>query len=539
MPVCRIIKMNVMQKFKTTCCSQVTVLPESRWQIHSVVGSLMIITVFAKIFGFAEKIVIAHYFGTNTTADVYFLVMTLILSLVFFIRELIYPTLLPVFTQTLSEPGSLSGDLFKKSFLLVTTFLLVSALSVVTFAPSITGIYAAGFSDLQQKMTVYLLRLLAPGLVVLGLMMVTYTALNARKKFLVSAFGEMALKMLIVVGMIVIIPWMGVYAIAPVACIGGLICLLFHLYYLPERRSFFQSNSVSARKQFKKVLYLMGPLILGVFFSHLSGLVDNHLASRLPEGQLSYLNYAKKIIDAVLLIGPIAIVTVVYAQLSHLASQEKQQEMAALISKAVRVLLYLSVPLACMLLMLKDPFLRCLFQHGKFDISSTAGTSRALAIYSLGLVSFSLEALIVYSFFALSDTKTPVILGIICVILDIILAVAFLRTYAYLGIAAALVISKTIKVVMLGQRLRLKVEGLWNISMITFIAKLTVACALLSITVKYINAPYASNALISTAVFNLMIPALAGIFVLLLASYLLKIEETRMLISILKKRTPV
>ena len=80
----------------------------------------------------------------------------------------------------------------------------------------------------------------------------------------------------------------------------------------------------------------MGPLVIGVVFSHLSGLVDNMLASTLPTGHLSYLGYSKKLIDAILLIGPVALVTVVYSQLSHLALEPTKDEFKRLFIKAFR-----------------------------------------------------------------------------------------------------------------------------------------------------------------------------------------------------------
>ena len=500
-------------------------------RLARVVCGLSVIAVCAKVFGFAEKIVIAHYFGTSETADVYFAIMAVVLSIVFLVRELIYPTLLPVFNQTREESPAIAGRLFGKVFLFVAVSLTLTALVGVIFSQVIIRIIVPGFSASQQMTMAHLLRLLAPVIVFPGLMAVTYTILNARRRFLISAMGEIVFKGLILAGLIILLPIIGLDALAVVLGIGGLACLIFHLCYLPERSFILQFGSGTG-EPFKKMLLLIGPLAAGVVFSHISGLVDNLLASTLPSGRLSYLNYAKKIVDAVLLIGPVAVVTVVYSQVSHLAAQGRQEELTRLIGRIARLLLYVSLPATCLLIALREPFLRCLFQHGQFDIHSTIGTSNVLLIYASGLVTFSLEALLVYSFFALSDTKTPVIYGIVCVFLDIILAFALLPYFQEVGIAAALVISKTIKVFILANRLGRRLRGLWNIGIFWLLAKLLIATVIMAIALKAVASIYISDSLLGIAVYDLLLPGAAGISAYFLVSFILKIDECRQILSL-------
>lgn len=509
---------------------------QKRLHLGRIICSLSVITVWAKVFGFAEKIVIAHFFGTSETADIYFAAMAVVLSLMFLIKELIYPAMLPVFTQTLEESPLLAGRLFGRVFLSAAACLALTACAGLAFPRILTSIIVPGFSDHQQKTMAHLLRLLAPVIIFTGLTLVTYTTLNARRKFLVSAFGDVIFKGIIAIGLIMLLPRIGLDALALVLGVGGLGCLLFHLCYLPERRYIIKPGA-GASEPFKKMLLLMGPLVMGVLFSHLSGLVDNLLASTLPTGRLSYLNYAKKIIDAILLIGPVAIVTVIYSQVSHLAAQGKQEELTKLIGKSARVLLYVSVPITCLLITLRGPLLRCLFEHGQFDGLSTLGTSNVLLIYAFGLVTFSLDALFVYSFYALSDTKTPVKFGILCVFLDIILALILLPHFQEIGIAAALVISKTVKVLILANRLFYRLTGLWNIGIWVFLAKLSITTVIMGLVINKVTFQQTSDSILDTLLFELLLPATAGIFVYILTSFLLKIEECVTFLSIIFSKT--
>ena len=500
-----------------------------------VVFGLSTISVFAKIFGFAEKTVIAHFFGTTDMADVYFASTGIILSIIWIVKELMYPSLLPVFTESMSISNSVSGNLFRKAFFSAAAFLIVAAM-VLIFLPSLlTKVLVPGFDESKRQVTVSLLRTLAPATIFLGLAMVTYTILNARRNFLKAACPEALLKLFIVLGLLALLPIAGIYALAIVTGLGGFGYLLAQLHFIPERRFLFKKdNNSNDAGLFKKVLLLMGPLVIGVLFSHISSLVDNLLASKLPGGHLSYLGYSKKLIDALLLIGPVALVTVVYSHLSHLASAKDFDKFRNLVARTFRLLLYLSIPVACLLVGLKQPIIRFLFQRGEFSATSTFGTSQAFMVYALGFTTFSLEILFVHSFFALKDTKTPVIYGVACVFLDIVLAILLLKPLGYLGIAGAFAISKTIKIIALGAVLDKKLCGLFDVKIIPFTLKIAATSCAVWLALKLLLGINNSDTFINTFAFDLMLPGIGALLTFVACSHLLRIDEFRAMMSLIR-----
>ena len=511
---------------------------EEHFRLAKIVFSLSTIAICTKLFGFAEKFVIAHFFGTTDTADVYFSATAIVLSIIWFVKELVNPSLLPVFAESLSKPASVSGILFRRVFLSTAVFVAVVAAVLALFSGSVTRILVPGFPEPKRLITAGLLRALAPATFFLGLAAVTHTILNARKYFLKAAYPEACLKLFIVIGLVAFLPIVGIKALALVMGLGAFGCLLTQLHFVPESRFLVgkTEHQASNEEHFNKMLHLMGPLVIGVIFSHVSGLIDNLLASTLPSGHLSYLGYSKKLIDALLFIGPVVLVTVVYSHLSHFAAGGNHRKFAEMVLQSFRLLVYLTVPAACVLIGLRQPLIRFLLQRGQFTAESTIGTSHAFMIYTLGLTTFSLEALLVHSFFALSDTKTPVKFGILCVFLDIALAVTLLRPLGYAGIAGALVISKTVKIVLLGGILNKRIEGFFGSGIPVFSAKLGITAGAVWLILKLLLGIGNAESTLHTFAFDLVVPGVGALLMFIACSYLLRIDEFKTMVSMLKHR---
>ena len=204
-----------------------------RLRLARVALNLSTIVVLTKIFGFAEKFVVAQFFGTGDTADVYFAVTGIVLSIVWLVRELVNPSLLPVFVAGLASEGDEPGLLFRRVFLSTARLLVLAAIGVIVFAPLLTRVFVPGFAGVKGQTACRLLRVLAPALPFLGLSMVVYTVLNAHKHFMRAAVPEAAFKLFVVLGLLALLPIAGIYALAIVMSAGGAVCLLVQLSFVP------------------------------------------------------------------------------------------------------------------------------------------------------------------------------------------------------------------------------------------------------------------------------------------------------------------
>ena len=490
------------------------------------------INIFSKIFGFAEKVVIAHFFGTGQVADIYFASMGFVLSIVFLIKELIHPSLLPIFSRSLSSGGDVCGMLFRSIFFYSAGLLGAIAVFMAVWPAAVADVFVPGFSDEKKILTSWLIRLLAPATMVWGLSMVTMTALNGRKFFIRAAWPEAVMKFFIAAGLVLIVPIAGVYALAIVVSVGVLGLLGTHLYFLPESRYLLRTGFDKKINEVGQVLALMGPIAIGVVSSHISGVVDNMLGSTLPDGGLAYLGYSKKLIDAILLVGPVALVTVVYSQLCHLAGLKKKNVFAEVFGKSLRLIVCFAWPISLLLIMLRADIISALFERGNFCAGSTTATAETFMFYAFGLTTFSLESLVVCSFFALKDTKTPVVVGVIAVGADILLAWVFLPTMGHLAIAMALVVSKSVKVAVLLWLMRRRLDGLGNSGILRFCLKTATATGAAGIAGWLAGGWFASG----HPVLKILVMSAVFMSTFVTACQLLKISELKEVVILMLKK---
>jgi putative peptidoglycan lipid II flippase len=441
------------------------------------------IMVLAKLCGFGEKVVIAYYYGTSGSADVYFLVLGLVWAAVYMTKELVHPSLLPVYARNLSRPDA-ARAIFVRMFCWVGGSAVIAGLLTLAVAPYVVALAAPGFRDEQFASAAWLLRLCVPGAVILMAVAVTYTCLNARRSFVSSAAADLLSKLLIVLTVATLTTALGLGAVGVALLAAATAALFFHLLRLPDRVGLLRRPVEAARQDLAQVRRLMLPLVVGVVLSHVTDIADNLFASLLPRGHLSMLNYAKKVVEAVMLVGPAALATVVFAHAADLSATGRKSERDQLVNNSLRLLLFLMVPAAYLLWEFRAVVAGILFARGQFTAASAAGTGEALGVYSLGLVTLTVESLLVYCFYAQSDTRTPVIWGVVFAIVNIALAAVLMGPGGFMGIAAAFVLAKTGKVAVLGFLLHRGLGSLLGRGALRFLAVVLISTAATVVLVR-------------------------------------------------------
>ncbi len=419
-------------------------------------AGLLIITLLVKVLGYAEKLVLAYYYGTSYEVDVYTVILTIVLSLFYFSREVIEPGFLNVFLEAKSK-GDESGawHLFNKGIRIILAITIPVALLVFLFPESIMNIFAPGFNGDKWVLSVKLLQIAVPAFIFLALSTLTSITLNGIKLFVLTASGELAFKGFFLLGIVVFYRELGIVGAILGIIAGSIGRFAVHLVKLFDKISF---RKASVDKNYaRKIWILTWPLLLGVSFSQVSSLVDNIFASYLQEGAIAALSYAKKVVELPIIIFPYVLSIVVFPYFSKLAIEKKQEKLKKLLADSLKWIVIAFLPIASFFFVYSTSIVEIIFQHGAFDRNSTLLTSKPLMVYSLGMVFFAIETILVIFYYTNADAKTPVFVGIGCVLLHIVLTWIFIGWIGYIGIAIAFVIQKTVKNLVLLSLLKNKI----------------------------------------------------------------------------------
>ncbi len=177
----------------------------------------------------------------------------------------------------------------------------------------------------------------------------------------------------------------------------------------------------------------MIPRLFGIGIGQINLFVDTRFATAagMPEGSLAALYLADRVMELVLGGYAIAVATAILPMMSHQAAEKDYDSLKKTLAFSVRIVAFITIPAALGLMILREPIIRVLFQHGQFIASSTRLTARALLYYAVGLPALASVKLIVPAFYSTRDTKTPVIVASISLVINVVLNIVFLETFLY------------------------------------------------------------------------------------------------------------
>lgn len=400
----------------------------------------MFFFVMSRVLGLARDVVISHQFGTSRALDAYFAAF----SIPDFLFNVIAggalgSAFIPTFSSALAQGDKrrawrLASAVFNLVFIILTA---IAALLAV-FAPQVaTATVARGFAPNDQALTASLMRWMLITPIVFGLSGIAMGILNSFQHFVLPAIAPVIYNAAIIAGALLLAPVMGVYGLAAGVVAGSFLHLLVQVPWLVRQRMEYSPTLGLDLADVREVGRLMLPRAVGLAVVQINFLVNTILASSLAAGRIAALAYAWR-----LMLLPVGVVgqslaTAVFPTFSEQTARREMGEFRKTFSAAFRTTLYLSIPAAVGLLILGGPLIALLFQRGEFDARSTAETAWALQFYAIGLFAHSGLEIVTRAFYAMHDTKTPVVIGVGTMALNIALSVLFIAPLAQGGLALA------------------------------------------------------------------------------------------------------
>ncbi|MDE0140858.1 MAG: murein biosynthesis integral membrane protein MurJ [Caldilineaceae bacterium] len=413
---------------------------------------VMLLFILSRGTGLLREMIIGARFGTAADLDAYlaaFRIPDLLFQLV--AGGALGSAFIPTFAAAWTEDGQQQAWLlFSRVLNLLTLFLvLLCGLAMLFAEPLVAGVIAPGFPVEQQKLTASLMRWMLASTVVFGASGLIMGALNAVQHFLLPAVAPVLYNCAIITGAWLLAPVMGIHGLVIGVAAGAVLHLLVQLPALLRQKVRYRFSFRIGDAQVREVARLMGPRVLGLLFVQLNFLVNTILASGLPDGSLSALNYAWLLMLLPQGIFAQAVATVAFPTFSAQVASGNRAQLLETLSRLLRLVLFLSIPAAFLLYVLDEPLIELLFQRGRFDVASTQAVAYALRFYALGLVAHAVVEIVVRVFYALHDTATPVVAGVATMALNILLSLALIGRLSFGGLALANSIATALEMLVL------------------------------------------------------------------------------------------
>jgi putative peptidoglycan lipid II flippase len=371
-------------------------------------------TMISRVFGLVRDIVISHVFGANGATDAFWVAFRIPNFMRRLFAEGSFTTaFVPVFTQIKeTRPHEDLKSLISRTAGTLGGVLLVIVGIGLVFTPQVAVLFSPGAVAQPQKLalTIELLRLTFPFLLLVSMTALAGGALNSFHRFGMPALAPVILNLSMIAAALWLSPHLHVpiLALGWAILIGGVVQLLFLLPSLARLDLLALPRWGWTHPDVRRVMQLMVPTLFGSSVAQINLLLDTVIASLLVAGSQTWLSQADRFLELPLGVFGIALGTVILPTLSRHHVNTDHAGFSKALDWGLRTTLMISMPAMLGLMLLSQPLVATLFQHGHFTAFDTRMAALSVFGLSFGLPAFALVKVILPAFYARQDTRTPV-----------------------------------------------------------------------------------------------------------------------------------
>lgn len=417
----------------------------SAWTSMSLTGRILAAAVgvgaasiIVKGISFFKEIVVAFYFGTDRSLDIFFIALALPTFGISVLGNAIQPAFIPIYLDVLHKEGPTASRALSGSIFIIYTALLivVSTLMVLSSQWLLKGL-ASGFSETELLRARHLFYVVMPVLVFTGCAKL-YTALLAAEHRFVFPTLLSAATPLCTMGLLLIMhkAW-GVYSLAIAASLGALIELVMLGWHVVHARVTPNFKWGGVTSEVRQVFMQLLPLIAGSVLMAGTAVTDQAMATMLPAGAVSALNYGNKLPAVTIVLISGALGTAVLPYFSRMTAAGDWRGVNEIYTRFIRLVLYATLPLTGLLIASSHLIVKTVFEHGAFSASAGQTVSNVQICLLLEIPFYTVSILAVRMITALKKTVVLAWGAAISLVLNIALNYILMRIFGIAGIALA------------------------------------------------------------------------------------------------------
>lgn len=504
------------------------------------VGIITLAGLISRILGFLREAFISGFFGQSYVTDAYlagFAVPDLFYNLL--VVGALSSAFIPVLSSYLVKQKKEEAWYVASSIInLVLLFLSIFTIIVLIFTPEIISLYIPHAPIKTQMLAIEIMRILLLQPILLCLSGFSMGILNSLKIFAPSAIGSIIYALCVILFGTILRPYIGIKGFAVGVVIGALGNFLVQipaLYKTGFKYTFcldFKNNGT------RKIAKLAFPMILSFALGQVPVIVYQNLASALPPGSLSSFMYAYRLQQLPIGIFVYSIGLVVFPTLTEAVNSNQLLTFRKSFSFAFRSIMFIIIPISIVMIVLAEPLITVVFQHGEFKYQDTLATVPSLIFFAIGIIGQSALVVLPRAFYALQDTWTPLLVSGIVLIINIILMNTLVKPLAQGGLALAISISGIVNMLLLLYFLKKKIGFIYGRQMIVSLIKILLASIIMGVVVwiifHFISALVSTNFL--NSLFSLVICTCIGLTLYMFLAVRLRMKEIEVILNILRQK---
>lgn len=426
---------------------------------HKLIKSTGIIgsaTTVSRILGFLRDVLLARFFGTNIFAQAFVVAFRLPNMLRDMVGEgATDAAIVPILTEYRhARSPEEYWEVARVMLNLMLAVLVVLSILGVVFAPILVRVIAPGFLRSPEKfnMTVLLTRMLFPYIIFLGMVAYSKGVLSSFHYFTTPAFAPVVLNATMIIALLVLCPIIGIKGLVFGVVAGGLFEVLLQVKPLRDKGFRFGKGFPLVHPIAKRIGRLLMPRALGTAVYQMSVLIDTILASLawiVGPGGVAALYYSNRLVQLPLAVFGISLATAALPKMSKEVASNDMEALKDTVSFSLTTVFTVMIPATVGLMILAEPIIRILFQRGEFTAYSTGITESALFFYAIGLFAYAGIKILVSTYYAMGDTRTPVKTAAVSLTVNIVFNLILMWPLKIGGLALATSIAAVTNVVIL------------------------------------------------------------------------------------------
>jgi len=397
-------------------------------------GVVGIAILCSRVLGLIREVVFAALFGATRSMDAFltaFRAPNMLRDL--FAEGALSTAFVTTFSRRIATDGDKSAwALASKVATLTVVFMSAVTLLGVVFAPALIHILAPGFPVEKAELTVMLTRIMFPFILLVSLAALVMGMLNAKNVFGMPAMASSFFNLGSIIGGVAFCYWIdpqadwrhphfgerGLIGLSIGTLIGGLLQLVVQLPSLGRVGFQFRPDFNWRDPGVRTILALMGPATIAASAVQVNVAVNSGFASALGDGPMTWLNIAFRLMQLPLGLFGVAVGTVTLPLVSRHAALGDTPAFRSALAHAIRLVLLLTIPASIGLILLANPIISVIYEHGRFTAEATERTAEALRFYAIGLAGYASVKVLAPAFYALDKRNLPMLVSLLSILIN-------------------------------------------------------------------------------------------------------------------------